>query len=199
MVNTEFYKNGKIYKIVDNTNGAIYIGSTCKLLSQRIAQHRADYKRYLEGKYHNIKSFDILRNNDYRIVLVEKLENCNSKEELLKRERYYIESLECVNKNTPTRTPKEYYEDNKNKILSYKKEYRKDNKNKISNNKKEYYNKNKQSILNKMKTKIKCDICDCFVCKSDFKKHERSKKHINNQNNKQTYIELEREFEELIK
>ena len=48
MVNTDFYSNAKIYKIVDNTNN-IYIGSTCKKLCQRLAQHRANYKQYLEG------------------------------------------------------------------------------------------------------------------------------------------------------
>jgi hypothetical protein len=42
--------------------------------------------------------------------------SCNSKKELETRERYYIENNECVNKNMPTRTMKEYQEENKEKI-----------------------------------------------------------------------------------
>ena len=35
------YQLGKIYKIVDNTNGNIYIGSTCEpTLARRLAKQR---------------------------------------------------------------------------------------------------------------------------------------------------------------
>jgi hypothetical protein len=34
-------------------------------------------------------------------------------------ERYYIENMECVNKVKPTRTFKEYYEENRDKLLEY--------------------------------------------------------------------------------
>lgn len=147
----EFYKNGKVYKIIDNTNGNIYIGSTCKTLSQRLAQHRCSYKRYLEGKGNNIKSFDILKNEDYNIILLEKCENISSKEELLSRERHYIDNLECVNKNIPGRTQKEYYEANKNDILEYYKKYRETNIDDIKEHRKLYYQTNKDEIqqLNK--------------------------------------------------
>ena len=65
------YQNGKIYKIVDNTNGDIYIGSTYKRLYERIAKHEYDFKYYLNGNYHYITSFKILKNNDYKIELIE--------------------------------------------------------------------------------------------------------------------------------
>ena len=64
------YQLGKIYKIVDNTNGNIYIGSTCKpYLSSRLAGHKADYNNYLLGLRQHITSFEILKNGDYNIVL----------------------------------------------------------------------------------------------------------------------------------
>jgi 2,3-bisphosphoglycerate-independent phosphoglycerate mutase len=51
------YKNGKIYKIeptVDHDEGDVYIGSTTKeYLSQRMVQHRDNYKTYKKG---NVKS-----------------------------------------------------------------------------------------------------------------------------------------------
>jgi hypothetical protein len=100
------YQNSKIYKIVDNTNGNVYIGSTCKILYERLAQHGYDYKRYLDGNYHFVTSFKILEKNNYEIELIE-LCPCNSKIELHKRERYYIETIECINKNIPSRTKQE--------------------------------------------------------------------------------------------
>ena len=142
MVNTDFYSNAKIYKIVDNTNNNIYIGSTCKKLCQRLAQHRCDYKRYLEGKSHFISSFKILENNDYDIILLEKCENITDKEGLRARERHYIETLECVNKRIEGRTINEWYNDNKDKISENKKVYYNENKDKI----KKYYNDNKNEI-----------------------------------------------------
>jgi hypothetical protein len=57
------YKNGKIYKIVDNTNGNVYIGSTCEpTLAHRLTKHRYDYKRFLKGGSY-ISSVDILKDD----------------------------------------------------------------------------------------------------------------------------------------
>ena len=62
------YQLGKIYKIVDNTNGNIYIGSTCEpTLARRLSNHVQDYKRYLMGKRGSYTSFQIISNNDYNI------------------------------------------------------------------------------------------------------------------------------------
>ena len=114
--------NGKIYQIVDNTNNNVYIGSTCKTLKKRLAVHKSGYKRFLNGLFHNIKSFDILKNNDYKIELLEDCE-IKTKQELVSRERFYIKNNECVNNNIPGRYDKgtqqyhkEYYETNKEKL-----------------------------------------------------------------------------------
>ena len=172
MVNTEFYKNAKIYKIVDNTNGNIYIGSTCKKLCQRIAQHRANYKQYLNGKFSYITSFKILENGDYDIILIEEVKDCENKEQLRARERYYIENLECVNKRIEGRTRKEYYEANKDQFHEKQKEYRTENRDKINESKKIKYN---------------C-VCGSAVCKTNKSEHEKSVKHI--QYCKENNIEL---------
>ena len=160
MVNYEF---AKIYKIVDNTNGNIYIGSTCEpTLARRLAGHRRNYKGYLEYKYHFVSSFDVLKNDNYEIVLLEECKDITTKDQLHKRERFYIEHNICVNKLIPTRTDKEYYEnnkerykqyrqDNKDLISEYKKEYRQDNKEKISEYNKQYNQDNKEKILERQK------------------------------------------------
>lgn len=104
------YSNSKIYKIIDNTNGNIYIGSTCQPLSKRLAAHRSAYNQYMKGKKY-VKSCDILKNNDYNIILIENY-SCTDKEELLARERYFIENTKCINTNIPGRKSNEWQKEN---------------------------------------------------------------------------------------
>ena len=104
------YANTKIYKIVCNKTGKVYIGSTTKkYLSDRLAGHRRDYEAYLLKEKGFITSFYILENNDYEIVLIENFP-CQDKNEKNARERNYIENIECVNKQHPGRSKAEWYE-----------------------------------------------------------------------------------------
>ena len=105
------YSKGKIYAIKSYQTEYIYIGSTTQLLSSRLGKHRGDY-RDNKGTSKNILQYE-----DYYIVLIENYP-CNNKEELEKRERYYIEQniKICVNVRLPTRKQKEYKEANKDKI-----------------------------------------------------------------------------------
>jgi len=89
------YQNAKIYKIVDNTSNMVYIGSTCKPLKQRLSGHVAHYNCYLKGKRNNVMSFEIIKNGDYDILLVESFP-CNFKDELLTRERYWTTKIDCI-------------------------------------------------------------------------------------------------------
>ena len=141
------YQNSKIYKIVCDTTGLIYVGSTTEIrLAKRLAKHKCDYKRYLEGKQDkSMTSSKLFENNNCRIELIE-LYPCNTKDELLKKERFYIESLECVNKNIPGRTCKQWHKDNKDYVKKKRKEYRLKNKDKIATQKKESAERNKEHI-----------------------------------------------------
>jgi len=164
------YKRGKIYKIVDNTNGNIYIGSTCEpTLARRLANHITAYKQYLNGSKDNYTtSFEILKNNDYNIVLIENVP-CNCKDELFKRERYYIELLTCVNKVIPGRTIHEYnkmYENKyKEKIKQYKQEYNKNFRITHSEHIKDYQNnyrlENKPKLQEYIKNYIQTHLEKC--------------------------------------
>lgn len=87
----------EIYKIIDNTNGNIYIGSTSTNIQHRLESHIKKYKEYLKYKKRYYNSFDILKNNDYKIVLIENCV-CNSKKELLIKEQHYIDNINCINK-----------------------------------------------------------------------------------------------------
>ena len=118
----------KIYRIVDNTNGNIYIGKTTRTLRQRLAGHKC---------YKNCISREIIKNGDYDIKLIEETEDES-------RERYHILNTECINKQIPGRTKKEYYEDHIEETKKYKKEWYKNNKDK--NKEKQYYKDNSEKI-----------------------------------------------------
>ena len=148
------YSNGKIYKIepLNGEDGDVYIGSTTKeYLSQRMTAHRYDYKRYLDGKYHNVTSFKLFDKygiDNCKIILLE-LVNANCKDELHAREAHHIKTLSCVNKYIPLQTKKEHYEVNRDARLIQMKTYNDANKDAILIQKKEYYKANKEKIKEK--------------------------------------------------
>jgi hypothetical protein len=178
------YQLRKIYKIVDNTNGNIYIGSTCEpTLARRLSQHCGEYRFYLNKEIKkNVTSFQIIKNNNYNIILLETYP-CNSKDELHAKERFYIENNNCVNHVIPGRkkTPeygKEYYENNKTQLLEKFKEYRLKNKEEIKKVKRNYYITNKDIIQEKKSMKILCS-CGKLYTKSNKQCHETTKFHKN--------------------
>ena len=116
------YSKGKIYKIeplCDHDEGDIYIGSTTKkYLSQRLQQHKSSYKAFLDNKTNNVSIYGLFNKygiDNFNIFLLENY-NCNDINELRQRERFYIQALDCVNKNIPARTKQDYYIDNQDKI-----------------------------------------------------------------------------------
>ena len=64
------------------------------------------------------KIFDEFGIKKSKIELVESF-SCNSKEELLKREGYYISHNQCVNRCVAGRTRQEYRNENKEAIQEY--------------------------------------------------------------------------------
>ena len=81
----------KIYRIVDNTNGNVYVGSTKLDLERRISLHISNNKNPNNS---NCSSDIIIQNNDYFYEIIEECDLNNRKE----RERYYINHTEkCIN------------------------------------------------------------------------------------------------------
>lgn len=147
------YENGKIYRLVCNNTGLNYYGSTTQSLSQRKNNHKKKYTAYLKNGKEKYTSLKIIEGGNYDIILVEEFK-CENKNQLEARERYFIENNECVNKMIPTRTKKEYREDNKEAINEYNKEYflknkdyqkdyRKANKEELNKKQREYREKKK--------------------------------------------------------
>ena len=61
-----------------------------------------------------------MENKNYDIVLIEN-HACNNSDELKQRQRFFIDTMECINKIKPLRTQKEYRQDNKEKFRKNKK------------------------------------------------------------------------------
>jgi len=152
------YSEGKIYRIVCNVTNEQYIGSTKeKYLSRRLQRHKHHYKEYLKTGKRYMTSFPIIKREDFEIILLEKYP-CDSKLDLEKRERYYIENNDCVNKKVPTRTAKEERKAEPEKYKEIDKKW--------NTKKKE-----------KQKEKYKCE-CGSTLIKHHKARHERSQKHI---------------------
>ena len=92
------YQNGKIYKICTYNSDDVYYGSTCLKLCQRLTKHVYNWKHFNENKKNvgRLTSFSILDQGNYYIELVENVQ-CSSKEELHKRERFWLKNNPCVN------------------------------------------------------------------------------------------------------
>jgi len=227
------YENGIIYKLkhyLDYDDLNIYIGSTCNF-KHRKNGHKTCCNNEKSTNY-NLFVYKYIRDNggwdDWVMTPIEKY-SCDSKKELEIKERYYIDLLRpTLNKQIPTRTfkewyennkgyykeyrennkekVKEYYENNKEKILisiktryennkeiinQKQKEYNEANKKKINKYKKEYYENNKEIINQKVKEfyeknkeiinqKVICDHCGCEITKKYLKRHQKTKKCLNN-------------------
>ena len=144
------YAQSKIYQIKVNTDEEYlpYIGSTCKnYLSQRMSYHHQDYKKYKKNpeKYDYISSFILFDKFGFENCFIELLElvSCNCTDELKKKEREWIEKINCCNK---VKRPFVTKEEKKEK----EKEYYKKNKDTIKEKMIEYYKKNKDTIKEKM-------------------------------------------------
>ena len=134
------YQDAKIYKIVNIDNTLCYIGSTTQTLAQRRAKHISSYNLWKDGKFNFITSFKLFDDDEDAHIILLELCPCNSKMELDSRERHYIDLLQCVNKNKPGRTLKQYYVDNKEAILEQQRQYKIDNKDIINQKHREKHN-----------------------------------------------------------
>ena len=196
---------GYIYKICNKNTDKIYIGSTVNEIEERLNEHKRDYKKYLNNKKKYITSFEIINDQTCFVELIVEV-HFDNKHQLHKRERMFIEMYKdiCVNKIIPTRTRKEYDEDNKEKLKEYSKKYREDNKDKTKEYFKEYWQENKEKINEKRKKydkqyrennkdkinekikeyyqdnkekineKMNCNICNKLVAKKYMKNHQKT-------------------------
>ena len=87
--------NITIYKITSDKYDKCYVGSTAYDMMERFWFHKANFRKYCEGRNSYCSSFEIIdKDPDCKIVELEKCSTINRKD----RERYWIRSLDTLNK-----------------------------------------------------------------------------------------------------
>ena len=154
------YSKAKIYKIYNDIDDEIYIGSTCSSLAKRMAKHRYSAKVDLGKTNRLYKKMNELGKEHFFIVLIDEFCECENKEQLHKKEREKIEELQpSLNYFIPTRTYQEWleanhehkkevdrtnYREKREERIEYQKQYAKNNPEKVKEYKRRWREKNKQ-------------------------------------------------------
>ena len=154
------YQNAKVYKIVSPHTDKVYVGSTCATLKDRLAGHISKFKNDNDTTSKHVLIF-----GDYEIVLIENV-SCENVKELETRERFYIESMNCVNKNIPGRSKKEYHKQYYQHNAAARKEYQK-----------QYIEENRASKIIYDNTKNTC-MCGGKFTNCHRAAHRKTKKHL---------------------
>jgi hypothetical protein len=137
---------------LDPTVKDSYVGSTTNLIRRKCSHKQScenpNNKKYSFPVYTFIREHGGFEN--WQFVVVRRYKNIKTKEQLLKKERKYMERLQAtLNKQVPTRTYQEYYENYKPVILERVKKYQDANKQQIKVKKQVNYQLNKDAILEK--------------------------------------------------
>ena len=185
----------QIYKLTNDINNKIYVGSTHNLLNTRMRCHRSKSKN-ITGR-RNSKLYSHMREigiEHFKIELIEKF-NFETKEQRFIKEQYWIEKIKPelnmfnaismneeyyknrIDKENLIKYRKKYYEENKELILEKTKEYQQINKEKISERKKIYRERTIEHIKEKKSIKYTCE-CGSILCLDKKARHEKTKKHL---------------------
>jgi hypothetical protein len=150
------YQLGKVYKLVNNVDDKIYVGSTCHSLKRRKQEHKDKSKISPNTLvYRHIVNIGW---DNVDIVLIEDVP-CNSKEELWQRERYYTElynsELNTLRPITSVEEKREtrqiYHQNNIDEIIEKRKIHYQKNITKMSEKNKKYYYNNIEKMSEKNK------------------------------------------------
>lgn len=134
------YQKGRIYKLINDVDESIYVGSTCHKLKDRLSGHKCDAKRYS-----TYKVYEHLNEIGWEHVTIELIEKypCETKRELWLRERHWAKKLKAdLNSLRAIITPEEAKQEKKEYMRKYKKEHRQQ----INDNNRKYYKENHDKV-----------------------------------------------------
>ena len=112
------YRNGKIYCIRNTIDDEVYVGSTCQLLSKRMAVHRRDMTGYKKNRKLYSKMNELGKDTFY-IELIEDYP-CDNVAQLTRREGQLIREIGTLNHAIAGRTKKEWGKDNEEHLKEKK-------------------------------------------------------------------------------
>ena len=142
------YANSCIYKI-EKEGIVYYVGSTTNFANRKNG-HKTTCNNENYKQYH-YKIYEFIRNNggweSFNMILIENYK-CNDSNELTSREQHFINEFKTHIMNTryASRTPKQFYIDNKNEIAITHANYYENNKTEIAIRNAKYRQDNKVEI-----------------------------------------------------
>ena len=84
------YNDAKVYKIINDLDEKIYVGSTTQSLAKRLGNHKVKARRNPERTVY--AHLNVIGWERVRIILIENV-NCQDAEQLRMREQHYIDLL----------------------------------------------------------------------------------------------------------
>ena len=191
------FQNAKIYKITNDYNNDIYVGSTCNTLTKRYSLHKCDATKQYNAHKPLYKLINEIGFERFRIQLIEEYP-CEDRYQLRQKEGQYIRDIGTLNKNIAGRDANEYQK--LDKIKEQKQIYRHENKEELNKKKKVFYQLNKEKLKEKKKTyiennkdhwnekqkqyyedrKTRTFKCECGCIVQRMKQHLKSEKHKTN-------------------
>ena len=175
------FSKSKIYKITNDFDDSVYVGSTCDTLVKRFSRHKTSMN---EEKKKHLLIYKLMNDfgfERFRIDLIEDY-SCNDKQMLRHREGFWIRELKAnLNMKIEGRNKQMWYEDNKERMLNKFKEYQNEHKHKIQEYQKNYQVENQGKLIEYRKEYGKISIiceCGCELAKKNLSIHKKSKKHF---------------------
>ena len=190
MASTNTYAGAKIYKVVDNAYTMCYYGSTTQPLSKRMDNHRMSYKLFKEGKGCSLSAYDIFDAHGVDNCKIELVEECpcESREQLRKREGFYIRNNECVNKRIAGQTVPEWRSANRDHVRQKQAEWRSANLEHSKQTIADWRSANRERVKQtnadwksanreRLQEKVTCEVCGGVCSRQCLERHRRSEKH----------------------
>lgn len=170
------YSKAKIYKVLNDVDDDVYIGSTCQSLCMRMAQHRRDRNNIKKRNRKLYSKMNQIGVEHFFIQLLQEYPECQNVDQLRRYEGEYIKQLKPIlNTEVAGRTAKEasadYYQSKREVIRVKHQQYNENNRDEVNERNLQNYYKNKEKVSARLSERIECKICGKELSRGYMGKH----------------------------
>lgn len=155
---------GVIYQV--RGGGKVYVGSTVERdLQRRLRVHEASLRAWKKGKGGYCSVFEVLKEGQYEIVLLEEVRS-SDRHDLRQREGYYFKLFgdAVVNLRNPYRHQWDKKRQHRNAMRNYQRRTP----------------RLKAKVKARNRERVRCEACNVWVSVGYRSQHERTYKHLQN-------------------